>query len=131
MLVTSFRWDDSPDGPQVLHGSVPFAADGVSIEPTWDTLGLRATGSHTVVLDGVFVPDEAVSLTRPADVWHPVWNIVLGAALPLIMAAYLGVADAAVDLALDGAAGRADAPSPTRGSAGSSGGRRPACSPSS
>ena len=26
------RWDDAPDGPQVLHGSVPFAAEGVSVD---------------------------------------------------------------------------------------------------
>ncbi len=104
VLVTSFRWDDAPDGPQVLHCSIPFAAEGVSIDTTWDTLGLRATGSHTVVLDDVFVPDAAVSIARPADVWHPVWNAILGAAMPLIMSAYLGIADAAVDIAV----GRAD-----------------------
>ena len=109
MLVTSIRWDDAPDGPQVLHCSIPFAADGVGIDLTWDTLGLRATGSHTVVLDEVFVPDAAVSLTRAADQWHPVWNIVVGAALPLIMSAYLGVADAAVELTLEALAGAVDA----------------------
>ena len=93
----------------MLHGSVPFAADGVSIEKTWDTMGLRATGSHTVVLDDVFVPDAAVSLIRPADVWHPVWNAVIGAAMPLIMSAYVGIADAAVETALALVQGRTDA----------------------
>jgi alkylation response protein AidB-like acyl-CoA dehydrogenase len=71
-------------------------------------MGLRATGSHTVVLDDVFVPDAAVSLVRPADVWHPVWNTVVGAALPLIMSAYVGVADAAVSTSLDLVRGRSD-----------------------
>ena len=108
VLVTSVRWDDAPDGPQVLHCSLPMSADGVSIEPTWDTLGLRATGSHTVVLDDVFVPDAAISLTRPAGLWHPVWNIVLGSAMPLIMAAYLGIADAAVESARNAVAGRSE-----------------------
>jgi acyl-CoA dehydrogenase len=111
VLVTSIRWDDAPDGPQVLHASVPFAAEGVRVEATWDTLGLRATGSHTVVLEDVFIPDAAVSLIRPADVWHPVWNAVLGAAMPLIMAAYAGIADAAVETALTSAQGRDDAAS--------------------
>ena len=106
ILVTSIRWQDGPDGPQVLHCAVPFTADGVRIEPTWDTLGLRATGSHTVVLDDVFVPDAAVALVRPADQWHPVWNSVVGVALPLIMAAYLGIADRAVELATAAVAGR-------------------------
>jgi alkylation response protein AidB-like acyl-CoA dehydrogenase len=99
LLVTSIRWDEAPDGPQVLHCSVPLNARGIRIERTWDTMGLRATGSHTVVLDDVFVPDAAVALTRPADRWHPIWNSVLGSAMPLIMSAYLGIADAAVDLA--------------------------------
>lgn len=109
ILVTSIRWDDAPDGPKVLHCAVPFTAEGVSIDPTWDTLGLRATGSHTVVLEDVFVPDAAVALIRPADVWHPIWNIVCGVAMPLIMSAYVGMADAAVDEALAIVSGRTDA----------------------
>jgi len=108
VLVTSIRWNDAPNGPQVLHCSVPFSAKGVSIDLTWDTLGLRATGSHTVVLDQVFVPDAAVSLIRPADQWPPIWNIVLGSALPLIMAAYLGIADSALELARTSVSGRSE-----------------------
>ncbi len=108
VLVTSFRWDEAPEGPQVLHCSVPFAAPGVSIDLTWDTLGQRATGSHTVVLDDVFVPDAAISLARPADQWHPVWNTILPAALPLIMSAYVGIADAAVDVARATVTGRTE-----------------------
>lgn len=30
----------------------------VSVDETWDTLGMRATGSHDIVLDGVFVPEQ-------------------------------------------------------------------------
>ena len=108
VLVTSIRWQESPEGPQVLHCAIPFTAEGVSIEKTWDTLGMRATGSHTVVLEDVLVPDGAISLTRAADVWHPVWNMVVGAALPLIMSTYVGVADAAVSAALDVVRGRLD-----------------------
>jgi acyl-CoA dehydrogenase len=84
-----------------------MSAQGVRIERTWDTLGLRATGSHTVVLEEVFVPEAAVTLDRPADVWHPVWNTILGAAMPLILAAYVGIADAAVERAVAAAKGRA------------------------
>ena len=110
VLITSIRWEPapgpdshgrpSPEGPQVLHLSVPFSAEGVRIEPTWDSIGMRATGSDTVVLDDVFVPDAAVSLVRPAGVWHPVWNVVLGAAMPLIMSTYVGVAEEAVRRAM-------------------------------
>ena len=108
VLVTSTRWEEAPGGPRVLHFGVPMTAEGVRIEKTWDTLGLRATGSHTVVLEEVLVPGAAVSLERPADVWHPVWNVILGAAMPLILSAYVGIADAAVARALEAAKGRAE-----------------------
>jgi acyl-CoA dehydrogenase len=62
-------------------------------------MGLRGTGSDTVVFDDVFVPDAAVSLVRASGVWHPVWDTVLGVAMPTIMAAYLGIAEAAADRA--------------------------------
>lgn len=108
VLVTSIRWEDAADGPRVIHCSIPFAAVGVSIEQTWDTLGMRATGSHTVVLDDVFVPEAAVSLIRSAERWHPFWNSVVGSAMPLIMAAYVGIADVANATATAMLAGRDD-----------------------
>ena len=92
---TSIAWPDAPEGPQVIHCSIPFSSDGVSVELTWDTMGLRGTGSDTIVFDDVFVPDAAVSLIRPAGEWHPLWDTVLGVAMPSIMAAYLGIAEAA------------------------------------
>ena len=110
VLVTSVRWQDAPDGPQVVHASIPFSAEGVSIEETWDTTGMRASGSHTVVLEDVFVPDAAVPLIRPAGQWHPVWSTVLGAAMPLIMSSYVGVAEAAARRALQLAHRRAERP---------------------
>ncbi|MEV0248037.1 acyl-CoA dehydrogenase family protein [Nocardia sp. NPDC050712] len=108
VLVTSFRWDDAPGGAQALHCAIPLSAPGVRVERTWNTLGLRASGSHTVVLEDVFVPDAAISLARPADVWPPLLNVVIGAALPLVLAAYLGVADSAVELAAGLAHGRTE-----------------------
>jgi acyl-CoA dehydrogenase len=110
VLVTSVGWDEAPDAPQVIHCSVPFSAPGVTIVPTWDTMGMRGTGSDTVLLDDVFVPDEAVALIRPAGVWHPVWSVVLVTALPLIMSTYVGVAELAAERALDLAARRAERP---------------------
>ncbi len=100
LLISSVRWDDAPDGAQVLHFAVPFSAPGVSIETTWNTVGMRGTGSETVVLTDVFVPEAAVSLARPAGEWHPVWSVVLGAAMPLIMSTYVGVAESAVERAM-------------------------------
>ena len=95
MLVTSAPFDDPKEGPQVVHFGVPFAAPGVSLADDWQTLGMRATGSQTVILDSVFVPDSSITLKRPRGRFHPAWNTILTAAMPLIMSVYTGVAEAA------------------------------------
>lgn len=38
--------------------AMSFAASAVRIRPTWNTSGLRATGSHDFEVDDVFVPEE-------------------------------------------------------------------------
>jgi alkylation response protein AidB-like acyl-CoA dehydrogenase len=95
VLVTSAPFEDPKEGWQVLHFAVPFAAPGVSLADDWHTLGMRATGSHTVILDKVFVPDDAIALRRPRGRFHPAWNVILTVAMPLIMSVYAGVAEAA------------------------------------
>jgi alkylation response protein AidB-like acyl-CoA dehydrogenase len=45
--------------PRRANFLVPMAAEGVRIEETWDNLGMRASGSHDVVLEGVIVGDDA------------------------------------------------------------------------
>jgi alkylation response protein AidB-like acyl-CoA dehydrogenase len=110
LLITSAVYDDPQDGPTVLHFPVPFAAAGVTIMDNWRTFGMRGTGSHDVVLDGVFVPESAVGLRRPKGKWHPFFNVIAAVAIPLIMAVYVGVAEAAYDLALQQAAKKREDP---------------------
>lgn len=54
LLVTSAVYDDPADGLTVLHFPVPLAAEGVTVLDNWRTLGMRATGSHDVLLDNRF-----------------------------------------------------------------------------
>lgn len=110
ILVTSAPYDDPIEGPQVLHFPVPLGADGVRLMDDWRTLGMRATGSRTVKLDNVFVPEAAVVLRRPRGVFHPAWNVILTCAMPIIMSAYLGVAEAAAGIARSQAGRRRDDP---------------------
>jgi acyl-CoA dehydrogenase len=71
---------------------------------------MRATGSHTVRLENVFVPAEAVALRRPQGPFHPAFSVIVTVAMPLIMSVYVGVAEAAAAIARDKAAGRQDDP---------------------
>ena len=87
-----------------------FADAGVTIKDTWHTLGMRSTGSHDVMIEGVFVPESAVGLRRPQGLWHPFFIVVTTVAFPLIMAVYVGVAEAAHALALERAHRKQDDP---------------------
>jgi alkylation response protein AidB-like acyl-CoA dehydrogenase len=88
------------DGAEPYPGNflVPLASPGVRIEPTWDTLGMRATGSHTVVLDDVDIP---VDSEVPRPVAGAVETLPHERAWSLgVAAVYLGVAEAARDFAV-------------------------------
>jgi alkylation response protein AidB-like acyl-CoA dehydrogenase len=99
VLVTSAPFEDPQEGWQVLHFTVPFVASGVSLADDWHALGMRGTGSHTVVLENVFVPEEAIVLRRPRGQFHPSWNVSVTVAMPLVMSVYAGVAESAVVVA--------------------------------
>ena len=101
---------EEEDGPTVLHLPIPLKADGVRILDTWRTLGMRGTGSHDLELEGVFVPQAAVAVRRPAGRWHPIMHAVTLIAFPLIYAVYVGLAEAARTRSLDLAAGRKPSP---------------------
>lgn len=101
LLVTSAPFLDPLEGWQVLHFGVPMKAEGVSVLDNWYAMGMRGTGSCSVKLEKVFVPEAAIVLRRPQGTYHPVWNTVLSVALPLIMSVYVGIAEKAAQLALD------------------------------
>jgi alkylation response protein AidB-like acyl-CoA dehydrogenase len=80
------RTDDA--APLVGTFLVPRSAPGVRIEETWDQLGMRATGSHDVIFEDVFIPaDYAVDIRTPKgwEAERPVellaWSSVLLGAL--------------------------------------------------
>jgi acyl-CoA dehydrogenase len=108
LFMTMAIYDDPRQGPTVLHIAVPLQAPGVTIHDNWRALGMRGTGSHDVTLDGVFVPEAAVGVRRPPGRWSPVWHVVATTALPLIYSVYVGVAEAARDLAVHAVAKRRD-----------------------
>ena len=101
LLMTSAVYDDPADGPTVLHFAVPLKGEGVSIAPTWQTMGMRGTGSDDVVFDGTFIPDAAIAGKRPQGQWHMLFHIISMIAFALIYSAYLGVAEGARNRVLE------------------------------
>jgi alkylation response protein AidB-like acyl-CoA dehydrogenase len=111
LVLTSAPYDDPQEGALVLQFAVPIKSEGIRSNDDWNTLGMRATGSHTLTFENVFVPDAAVSMKRPRGVWHPVFNVICVVALPLIVSVYVGVAEAAAGIARE--AGRKRSSEPT------------------
>jgi alkylation response protein AidB-like acyl-CoA dehydrogenase len=110
MLITSACFDDPLEGALALHFPVPMDSPGVSVQDNWRAMGMRGSGSNDVLLDDVFVPESAVTLRRPRGRWHPLFNANLTIAAPVIVSAYLGVAEAARDLAVQRAQRKRDDP---------------------
>lgn len=87
-VVTAYVLEEDTIGEFLLDRN-----DRVSIDETWNTLGMRGTGSHDVVLDKAFAPDQArISGTGIDDG---------GGWLLHIPACYMGIALAARNFALE------------------------------
>jgi alkylation response protein AidB-like acyl-CoA dehydrogenase len=110
VLSTMFVLDDPERGRRVLNMAVPVASDGVAVLDDWDALGMRGTGSHSVAFHDVFVPDERVLADRPYGVIDGPLQVIVSIAMPIISAAYLGVAQAAYEAAVRAAVAGADDP---------------------
>ncbi|MBV9249016.1 MAG: acyl-CoA dehydrogenase, partial [Acetobacteraceae bacterium] len=78
-----------------LFALIPRGAEGRSVIANWDTLGMRATRSDSLVLENCWVPDGAV-LLRSDDI-RPFRQAYLNWFWGSYTAVYLGVAAAAYD----------------------------------
>ena len=113
VLSTMFTFEDPEQGKRVLSMGVPVSADGVEIVETWDTMGMRGTGSHDVQITDVFVSDAQVMSNRPWGVLDPPLMTIATHAMPVIAAVYLGVAEGARDKAIAHVLGTSKAADPT------------------
>jgi len=107
-----FGREETPDGPRLVHGflcreTAGADPEGVTTLDDWDALGMRASQSRSTVLDRAFVPERLVARVLPvgpsADpfVFGIFANFLLGVA-----AVYAGIADRALELAVEAVATR-------------------------
>ena len=90
------------DTGDILVLAIPATAEGLRVDPTWDTMGMRATASHDLVLEGVWVPESAVGARLPADgpAWDPAFARAIRWFLSGVGGVYVGIADRAREVAL-------------------------------
>ena len=99
-LIGSAMYDDPGQGEVLLSFSVPRDTPGVTCLNDWDTLGMRATGSHSWVWDNVFVADDQVTRSEPR-VWDGGVRGMIALNCSTFGAVYLGIARAARDFAVE------------------------------
>jgi len=99
------RHDPADGSPStIVHGFLMRDTAGVTITPDWNTLGMRATQSHTTHLDGAVVSDEHVARILPAGPSGDVYTLAIAANFhSLIASVYAGIADRALELAVESA----------------------------
>src|SRR5215510_4343461 len=93
-------WADAEGGPKIVHAFMPRDAKGYRIVETWDTLGMRATRSDDVQLDGAFVPDKYIARKLPAGGADMFIVAVFAWALMGFANIYYGMAQRAHDLVM-------------------------------
>jgi hypothetical protein len=80
---------------------VPNGTPGITVVPTWNHLGMRATASHDVILEDVAIPLEYAVDLRPAEAWRSPDPEYWAWATLVVASLYHGIAKAARAWVLD------------------------------
>ena len=101
--------EGTEDVPRLVHGFIRRASpetpvEGVTTLDDWDTLGMRATQSNTTKLDHALVADADISRFLPVGPnTDPFVFGIFSNFLLLIGSVYAGIADRALELAVEAA----------------------------
>ena len=106
-LYVAVTYVDGEHSERYAYAMVPTGAPGVVVHDDWDALGMRASGSNSVSLDGVELPESAVRGGFRAGDPLPYMERNLVAGL-FHAAASLGIAESADAIARRGIAESAD-----------------------
>jgi alkylation response protein AidB-like acyl-CoA dehydrogenase len=104
-LYVAVTYADQDGVKRYAYAMVPTDATGVIVHDDWDAMGMRASGSNSVSLDGVELPESGVRGGFVAGDPLPYMERNLHAGL-FHAAASLGIAESADAIARRGIAGR-------------------------
>jgi alkylation response protein AidB-like acyl-CoA dehydrogenase len=111
LLDISFHFRDAQGGERLAMASMPRDSAGLEIKNNWDALGMRASGSHDVTFTNCFVPDTALLDLGMWGGWSEPYltgNLIIAIGLTGV---FLGLAEAARDLTVEGVKTRRKGPS--------------------
>ncbi len=108
LLFETAHYDDPAKGPMIIGFYLPRNTTGIKLQNNWDTLSIRASSSHDIVWENVFVPEESARPRRVRS-WDTTLKI-FSSWVPSTNACYLGLAQAARDWAIEWANQRIQVP---------------------
>lgn len=99
-LMVRLRFTGVDGDDRAGTADIPANTPGIRNLGDWDALGMRASGSHDVVLEDVFIPDGGIADGGPWGVLSPGYMVASIACVMGLAASFLGIAEAAHALAL-------------------------------
>jgi alkylation response protein AidB-like acyl-CoA dehydrogenase len=104
-LYVAVSYADAEGSERYAYAMVPTDAPGVVVHDDWDALGMRASGSNSISLEGVELPESGVrgGFRTGEPLPYMERNLVAGL---FHAAASLGIAESADQVARRGIAGR-------------------------
>ncbi len=86
---------------ELVHGFITRETPGYRIVDDWDTLGMRASQSHTTILEGAVVPADRIFRKLPVGPnSDPLTFAIFACFETLIASVYTGLGERALDLAV-------------------------------
>ena len=93
-------YNDPDEGEVALVFMIPMDSPGIVCQNDWNTMSMRSTGSHSMVLENVFVPDDVV-FRHPTWEWGRFERLLFAYHGGTFCTVYLGIARAARDFAIN------------------------------
>jgi alkylation response protein AidB-like acyl-CoA dehydrogenase len=75
--------------------------EGLELKENWDGLGMRASGSHELILSNCFVPEDRLTKVGPWGEWTSAYLAGASAGNAALVGAFLGIAETARDYAIN------------------------------
>jgi L-evernosamine nitrososynthase len=87
-------------GDRIGFATIPLDTPGIEPQDDWDALGMRASGSQSIVFNNCFVPDGGIQIAGPWGQWNP--GLLMGRTIGNItlLGPFVGIAEHAMELAL-------------------------------
>ncbi|MCH9673323.1 MAG: acyl-CoA dehydrogenase [Gammaproteobacteria bacterium] len=91
---------EGPEGDSIANVFMPMSTPGIEPQGDWDALGMRGSGSQSIVFDACEVPADAVRFIGPWGRWSTPVLIHRTVANTPLVGAFLGIAERAIELTL-------------------------------